>query len=55
MRDRSVVTVAALIARNQTADLPAYIKLALDSGVTPSELSGMVGLREPIQVRAELG
>ena len=31
VRDRSVVTVAALIARNQTADLPAYIKLALDS------------------------
>jgi 4-carboxymuconolactone decarboxylase len=41
-RDRSVVTVAALIAHNQTADLPAYIKLALDSGVTPSELSGII-------------
>jgi 4-carboxymuconolactone decarboxylase len=42
VRDRSVVTVAALIARNQTADLPAYIRLALDSGVTPSELSGII-------------
>jgi 4-carboxymuconolactone decarboxylase len=42
VRDRSVVTVAALIARNQTADLPAYIKLALDSGVKPSELSGII-------------
>jgi 4-carboxymuconolactone decarboxylase len=41
-RDRSVVTVTALIARNQTADLPAYIRLALDSGVTPSELSGII-------------
>ena len=42
VRDRSVVTVAALIARNQTADLPAYIKLALESGVKPSELSGII-------------
>jgi 4-carboxymuconolactone decarboxylase len=41
-RDRSIVTVAALIARNQTADLPAYIRLALDNGVKPSELSGIV-------------
>jgi 4-carboxymuconolactone decarboxylase len=42
VRDRSVVTVAALIARNQTANLPSYIALALDSGVTPSELSGII-------------
>src|SRR5258708_15831082 len=42
VRDRSVVTVTALIARNQTADLPAYMRLALDSGVTPSELSGII-------------
>jgi 4-carboxymuconolactone decarboxylase len=42
VRDRSVVTVAALIARNQTADLPAYMRLALDSGVKPSELSGII-------------
>ncbi len=32
----------ALIARNQTADLLAYLKLALDSGVKPSELSGII-------------
>jgi 4-carboxymuconolactone decarboxylase len=38
-RDRSLVTVAILIARNQTLDLPHYIDLALDSGVTPRELS----------------
>jgi 4-carboxymuconolactone decarboxylase len=38
-RDRSLVTVAILIARNQTPDLPHYINLALDSGVTPRELS----------------
>ena len=42
VRDRSVITVTALIARNQTADLPAYIRLALDSGVKPSELSGII-------------
>lgn len=42
VRDRSVVTVAALIARHQTADLPAYKGLALDSGVKPSELSGII-------------
>lgn len=42
VRDRTVVTVTALIARNQTADLPAYIRLALDAGVTPSELSGII-------------
>ena len=42
LRDRSIVTVAALIARNQTTDLPVYIRLALDFGVTPSELSGII-------------
>lgn len=42
VRDRSVVTVAALIARNQTAGLPAYVRLALDAGVKPSEISGIV-------------
>ncbi|UOK73290.1 carboxymuconolactone decarboxylase family protein [Ancylobacter polymorphus] len=41
-RDRSVVTVAILIARNQTADLPHYINVALDSGVTPRELSEII-------------
>lgn len=38
-RDRSLVTVAALIARNQTIELPYYLNLALDNGVKPSELS----------------
>ncbi len=41
-RDRSLVTVAALIARDQTVDLPAYLRLALDAGVKPSELSGVI-------------
>ncbi len=41
-RDRSVVTVAALIARNQTADMGAQMRTALDNGVTPGELSEII-------------
>jgi 4-carboxymuconolactone decarboxylase len=41
-RDRSLVTLAALIARNQTAELPRYLDLALDSGVRPGEVSEVV-------------
>lgn len=38
-RDRSIVTVAALIARNQTIELAGEIGRALDNGVKPSEVS----------------
>src|SRR6266487_7038238 len=38
-RDRSIVTIAALIARNQTIEMPYYINLALDNGVKPREIS----------------
>ena len=41
-RDRSVVTLAALIARNQTAELPYYVNLALDHGVRPAEISEII-------------
>jgi len=41
-RDRSIVTLAALIARNQAAELPFYLGLALDSGVRPREISEIV-------------
>lgn len=41
-RDRSVVTVAALIATNQSASMPDQLRLALENGVKPSELSEMV-------------
>jgi 4-carboxymuconolactone decarboxylase len=41
-RDRSVVTVAALIARNQTLEMPHYFNLALDNGVKPSEMSEII-------------
>ncbi|WP_407066914.1 carboxymuconolactone decarboxylase family protein [Hohaiivirga grylli] len=42
MRDRSLVTVASLIARGQTVDMPQYFNLALDNGVTPGELSEVI-------------
>src|SRR6266446_10101313 len=38
-RDRSIVTIAALIARNQTVEMPYYFNLALDNGVKPREIS----------------
>jgi 4-carboxymuconolactone decarboxylase len=41
-RDRSMVTLAALIARNQATELPFYIGLALDNGVKPSEISEVI-------------
>src|SRR5215213_3613804 len=41
-RDRSVVTLAALIARNQTIELDHYLDLALDNGVQPREISEIV-------------
>lgn len=41
-RDRSIVTLAALIARSQTVELPYYLDLALDSGVKPSEISEII-------------
>jgi 4-carboxymuconolactone decarboxylase len=41
-RDRSVVTVAALIARIQTIEMPFHFALALDNGVKPGELSEVI-------------
>lgn len=41
-RDRSVVTAAALIARNQTGAMRDHFNTALDNGVKPSELSEIV-------------
>ena len=40
--DRSIVTVAALIARNQTIEMPHYFNLALDNGVKPREISEII-------------
>src|SRR5438270_445488 len=41
-RDRSIVTLSALIARNQTIEMPHYINLALDNGVKPREISEII-------------
>jgi 4-carboxymuconolactone decarboxylase len=41
-RDRSVVTLSALIARNQTIELPHYLGLALDNGVKAAEISELI-------------
>jgi 4-carboxymuconolactone decarboxylase len=41
-RDRSIVTSTALIARNQTIELPYYLELALDHGVKPREVSEII-------------
>jgi 4-carboxymuconolactone decarboxylase len=41
-RDRSLVTIAALIGRNQTQALTYYIHQALENGVKPREISGVI-------------
>jgi 4-carboxymuconolactone decarboxylase len=41
-RDRSIVTLAALVARNHTIEMPFYLNLALDSGVKPAEISELI-------------
>jgi 4-carboxymuconolactone decarboxylase len=41
-RDRSIVTLSALITRNQTAEMSHYLNLALDNGVKPSEISEII-------------
>ena len=41
-RDRSLVTVAALIARSQMIEMPFHINLALDNGVKPREISEII-------------
>jgi 4-carboxymuconolactone decarboxylase len=41
-RDRSLVTLAVLIARNQTTELPSHLNLALANGVKASEISEVI-------------
>jgi 4-carboxymuconolactone decarboxylase len=41
-RDRSIVTVATLIARNQPMELPYYLNRALDNGVKAGEISEII-------------
>ena len=41
-RDRSIVTVATVIARIQTMEMPFHFALALDNGVEPAEISEII-------------
>src|SRR5947209_20511247 len=41
-RDRSIATLAALIARGQTIEMPHYLYLALENGVKPREISEII-------------
>jgi 4-carboxymuconolactone decarboxylase len=41
-RDRSIVTLSVLVARNQTVEMPYYVNVALDSGVKPAEISELI-------------
>lgn len=41
-RDRSAVTVAAIITRDQVILLPEQLNLALDNGVKPAEISEII-------------
>jgi 4-carboxymuconolactone decarboxylase len=41
-RDRSLITVAALIARGQSDQMPSHMKRAINNGVTATELSEMI-------------
>lgn len=41
-RDRSVVTLASLIARNQPAEMQRHFDLALNNGVKPGEISEII-------------
>jgi 4-carboxymuconolactone decarboxylase len=42
MRDRSLITVAALVASYRPQQMPFHLKRALENGVTPEELAELV-------------
>jgi 4-carboxymuconolactone decarboxylase len=41
-RDRSLVTVASIVTQGRTNEMPFHFALALDNGVTPRELAGVI-------------
>ena len=41
-RDRSIVTLAVLITRGQTVDMPYYVNVALDNGVKAAEIAEII-------------
>jgi 4-carboxymuconolactone decarboxylase len=42
LRDRSLITVSALIAGGNTAQLTGHLNRALDNGVKPAEIGGLI-------------
>ncbi|WP_252107944.1 MULTISPECIES: carboxymuconolactone decarboxylase family protein [unclassified Halomonas] len=42
VRDRSIVTLATLVARNDAAELTYHFNLALDNGVEPGEITELI-------------
>ncbi|MGJ7914454.1 carboxymuconolactone decarboxylase family protein [Massilia sp. LXY-6] len=41
-RDRSIVTLAVLVSKNQAQDLPFYLNRALDNGIKPGEIAELI-------------
>ena len=41
-RDRSIVTLSVVIARNQVAEMPFQFRFALDNGLKPAEIPEMI-------------
>jgi 4-carboxymuconolactone decarboxylase len=41
-RDRSLVTLSSLVAGGRVAQMTSHLKLALDNGVKPRELTGLI-------------
>ncbi|QJQ20792.1 carboxymuconolactone decarboxylase family protein [Pseudomonas sp. SK] len=41
-RDRSLITIAVLIAGGHSDELPAHLRRAVVNGVTPKELAGAI-------------
>ena len=41
-RDRSIVTLSVLVAKNQAHELPFYMNRALDNGVKPGEIAELI-------------
>ncbi|WP_441740773.1 (R)-mandelonitrile lyase [Inquilinus sp. 2KB_12] len=41
-RDRSIVTIAALVAGGNTAQMTGHVNRALDNGVEPGEIAGII-------------
>jgi 4-carboxymuconolactone decarboxylase len=43
-RDRSLVTVAALVSTGKTGQIPGHVRRALDNGVKPEEIGELIYL-----------